>query len=53
MFYGLDVYYGYEVFVLEVDGNFDNLEEMIYVEGYFSNIFIKYYGEMIYVMMNY
>lgn len=53
MFYGLDFYDGNEVFILEVDGNFDNFEEMIYVEGYFSNIFIKYYGEMIYVMMKY
>jgi len=52
MYYGPDAYYGHEVSVLEVDGNFDNLEEMIYVEGHLSNTSTKYYGEMTHAMMN-
>ncbi|WP_202223378.1 phosphoribulokinase [Okeania sp. KiyG1] len=50
MFYGPDAYFGHEVSVLEVDGNFDNLEEMIYVEGHLSNTSTKYYGEMTHMM---
>lgn len=52
MYYGPDAYYGNEVSILEVDGNFDNLEEMIYVEGHLSNTSTKYYGEMTHAMMN-
>ncbi|NEQ38633.1 MAG: phosphoribulokinase [Okeania sp. SIO3I5] len=52
MYYGPDSYFGNEVSVLEVDGNFDNLEEMIYVEGHLSNTSTKYYGEMTHAMMN-
>ncbi|HEY9863060.1 MAG TPA: phosphoribulokinase, partial [Candidatus Obscuribacterales bacterium] len=37
MYYGPDNYYGNEVSILEVDGQFDNLDEMIYVEGHLSN----------------
>ncbi|MBS9770104.1 MAG: phosphoribulokinase [Trichodesmium sp. ALOHA_ZT_67] len=51
MFYGPDSYDGNEVSILEVDGNFDNLEEMIYVEGHLSNTSTKYYGEMTHAMM--
>lgn len=46
MFYGPDVYYGHEVSVLEVDGRFDNLEEMIYIETHLSKTATKFYGEM-------
>ena len=46
MFYGPDSYYGHEVSVLEVDGQFDNLEEMIYLESHLSKTGTKYYGEM-------
>jgi phosphoribulokinase len=46
MFYGPDSYYGHEVSVLEVDGQFDNLEEVIYIENHLSNTSAKYYGEM-------
>lgn len=46
MFYGPDSYYGHEVSVLEVDGQFDNLEEMIYIESHLSKTGTKYYGEM-------
>ena len=51
MYYGPDSYYGHEVSVLEVDGNFDNLEEMIYIEGHLSNTSTEYYGEMTHAMM--
>lgn len=46
MYYGPDNYYGNEVSVLEVDGQFDNLEEMIYIESHLSKTGTKYYGEM-------
>lgn len=46
MFYGPDSYYSNEVSVLEVDGQFDNLEEMIYIESHLSKTGTKYYGEM-------
>lgn len=46
MHYGPDAYYGNEVSVLEVDGQFDRLEEMIYIESHLSNTSTKYYGEM-------
>lgn len=46
MYYGPDNYYGKEVSVLELDGQFDNLEEMIYVESHLSKTGTKYYGEM-------
>ncbi|XGB41353.1 MAG: phosphoribulokinase [Nodosilinea sp. LVE1205-7] len=44
--YGPDSYYGNEVSVLEVDGQFNRLEEMIYIESHLSNTSTKYYGEM-------
>jgi phosphoribulokinase len=46
LFYGPDSYYGHDVSILEVDGQFDNLEEMIYIERHLSNTSTKYYGEM-------
>ena len=46
MFYGPDSYMGNEVSVLEVDGEFDNLEEMIYVEQHLSNTSARFEGEM-------
>jgi phosphoribulokinase len=46
MHYGPDSYYGNEVSVLEVDGQFDRLEELIYLESHLSNTSTKYYGEM-------
>jgi phosphoribulokinase len=46
MHYGPDSYYGNDVSVLEVDGQFDRLEEMIYVESHLSKTDTKYYGEM-------
>jgi len=45
-FYGPDTYYGEEVSVLEMDGQFDKLEELIYVESHLSNTSSKFYGEI-------
>jgi phosphoribulokinase len=46
MYYGPDNFLGNEVSVLEIDGQFDNLEEMIYIESHLSKTGTKYYGEM-------
>ena len=46
MFYGPEEYYGNSVSVLEVDGQFENLDELIYVEQHLSNLSTKYSGEM-------
>lgn len=46
MFYGPDTYYGDEVSVLEMDGQFEKLEELIYVESHLSNTSSKFYGEV-------
>jgi phosphoribulokinase len=45
-YYGPDTYYGEEVSVLEMDGQFDKLEELIYVESHLSNTSAKFYGEI-------
>jgi phosphoribulokinase len=44
--YGPDEYLGHSVPILEVDGQFDKLDEVIYIENHFSNTSTKYYGEM-------
>ncbi len=46
MFYGPDSYYGHSVSILEVDGQFDRLDEMIYLENHLSNTSTRHYGEM-------
>ncbi|MEM8779642.1 MAG: phosphoribulokinase [Cyanobacteria bacterium P01_G01_bin.49] len=46
MYYGPDSFMGNEVSILEVDGQFGNLEEMIYIESHLSKTGTKYYGEM-------
>jgi len=46
MYYGPDNWYGEEVSVLEMDGQFDKLEELIYVESHLSNTSSKFYGEI-------
>jgi phosphoribulokinase len=51
MYYGPDAYYGHEVSILEVDGQFDNLEEMIYIEGHLSKTDTKYYGELTHLLL--
>ncbi|TVU28111.1 hypothetical protein EJB05_19620 [Eragrostis curvula] len=44
--YGPDSYYGHEVSVVEMDGQFDRLDELIYVESHLSNLSTKFYGEV-------
>ncbi|KAL5213712.1 hypothetical protein ABZP36_002864 [Zizania latifolia] len=44
--YSPDTYFGREVSVLEMDGKFDKLDELIYVESHLSNLSTKYYGEV-------
>mmetsp|Transcript_13552 Transcript_13552/g.32093 ORF Transcript_13552/g.32093 Transcript_13552/m.32093 type:complete len:398 (-) Transcript_13552:390-1583(-) len=44
--YGPDTYFDKEVSVLEMDGKFDNLQELIYVESHLSNTGSKFYGEL-------
>ena len=46
MYYGPDTFYGEEVSVIEMDGQFDKLEELIYVESHLSNVSSKFYGEI-------
>jgi len=46
MHYGPDTYFKHSVSVLEVDGQFDKLEEVIYLEQHLSNLSTKYKGEM-------
>lgn len=41
-----DMYYDKEVSVLEMDGKFDNLQELIYVESHLSATGTKFYGEL-------
>lgn len=46
MHYGPDTYFGNDVSILELDGQFERLEELIYVEQHLSNTSTKAYGEM-------
>lgn len=46
MYYGPDAYYGHSVSILEVDGQFDKLEEVIYIESHLSKTSAKYHGEL-------
>merc|ERR1711924_233616 len=43
---GADTFFGKEVSVVEMDGKFDNLQELIYVESHLSNTGSKFYGEL-------
>ncbi|MEB3337052.1 MAG: phosphoribulokinase [Leptolyngbyaceae bacterium] len=51
MYYGPDNYYGHNVSVLEVDGQFDNLEEVIYIESHLSKTSTKYMGELTHLLL--
>ena len=46
MYYGPDAFYENEVSILEVDGEFGDLEQMIYLESHLSNTSTDHYGEM-------
>jgi phosphoribulokinase len=51
MYYGPDSYYGEDVSILEMDGQFDKIEELIYLESHLSNTSSKFYGELTSQMM--
>lgn len=44
-------YFGSETTVLEMDGTFDNIQELVYVESALSNTKTKFYGEMTQAML--
>ncbi|KAJ1457316.1 uridine kinase family-domain-containing protein [Pelagophyceae sp. CCMP2097] len=44
--YGPDTFMDNDVMVVEMDGKFDNLQELIYVESHLSNTATKFYGEL-------
>lgn len=46
-----DNYFGSEVEVVEMDGNFDNIQELVYVESALSNTNTKFYGELTQAML--
>eukprot|EP00741_Cyanophora_paradoxa_P015698 tig00020904_g15155.t1 len=45
-FYGPEEFMGNEVSILEMDGQFEKLEELIYVESHLNNTSTRYYGEL-------
>ncbi|KAK4534725.1 hypothetical protein CDCA_CDCA02G0750 [Cyanidium caldarium] len=49
--YGPEVFYGRDFSSIEVDGEFDKLEELVYIESHLSNIATKYYGELTQLML--
>jgi phosphoribulokinase len=48
---GPDTYFGNDVQVVEMDGAFDNIQELVYVESQLSNTNTKYYGELTQAML--
>merc|ERR1712228_892768 len=46
MAYGEESYFGRDTQVVEMDGSFDNLQELAYVESALSNTKTKFYGEL-------
>ena len=51
--YGPDEWFGHDVSVLEMDGKFDELAELIYVESHLSGVGSKFYGELTQEMLKY
>merc|ERR1712176_532844 len=49
--YGPEEYLGKAAQVVEMDGNFDNLQELVYIESALSNTKTKYYGELTQAML--
>lgn len=49
--YGPEEYFGSSVQVLEMDGNFDNIQELVYVESHLSNTQTRFYGELTQAML--
>ncbi|MBD2178998.1 phosphoribulokinase [Pseudanabaena sp. FACHB-1998] len=46
LFSGPDGWLGHPASVLEIDGQFDHLEELVYIENHLSSLNTKYYGEL-------
>ncbi len=51
MFYGPDTYYKKSVSILEIDGQLENLDEVIYIESHLSNTSTKNQGEMTHLLL--
>jgi phosphoribulokinase len=50
--YGPESYFGKDAQVLEMDGTFDNIQELVYVESQLSNTSTKFYGELTQAMLS-
>mmetsp|Transcript_16762 Transcript_16762/g.35193 ORF Transcript_16762/g.35193 Transcript_16762/m.35193 type:complete len:397 (+) Transcript_16762:81-1271(+) len=50
--YTQDQYFGNDVAVLEMDGSFDNIQELVYVESNLGNTNSKFYGEVTQAMLS-
>merc|ERR1712032_197767 len=48
---GKEEYFGNDVSVVEMDGSFDILQELVYVESAMSNTKTKFFGEMTQAML--
>jgi phosphoribulokinase len=49
--YGPEEYMGSNCQILEMDGTFDNIQELVYVESQLSNTSTKFYGELTQAML--
>jgi phosphoribulokinase len=49
---GPEEYFGSACHVVEMDGNFDNLQELVYIESALSNTKTKFYGELTQAMLS-
>jgi phosphoribulokinase len=50
--YTQEQYFGNDVAVLEMDGSFDNIQELVYVESNLGNANSKFYGEVTQAMLS-
>jgi phosphoribulokinase len=50
--YRQEQYFGSDVAVLEMDGNFDNIQELVYVESNIGNSNSRFYGEITQAMLS-
>jgi phosphoribulokinase len=50
--YRQEQYFGNDVAVLEMDGNFDNIQELVYVESNIGNSNSRFYGEITQAMLS-
>merc|ERR1712228_1021108 len=47
-----ETYYGNDVAVVEMDGTFDSIQELVYVESNLGNTNAKFYGEVTQAMLS-